>query len=343
MTTSFNRTLPELTKHASLHWTKELMTVASQETLLYDLLVTQEEFVSVLKVASKTPMSWKTVLSESENLTLPLFTKHLMVLCDLGGETLNKILPINDFFPNNRIEFNFNKKDETYHFKKINDVKSLTNTSLHLTKSTINSTKKYDLLTDVVMILLFGSLAKIPLLPNEYQTKTIIGSMLGKPEELTEFIQENYIRVSTQIKGAHSNALGHFAQNFVANCLAENLPDDWQIKPEGSLTGVSHIDEEGRETNFDIVAISPNLVEFGIEVSFQVTTNSVIERKSREALSIKNRVKEQGHHVCYVLDGAGNIKIRTSASSIICSNSDCTVGLSESEIKVLSDYLLKNG
>lgn len=338
---SYNRTLSELEVHASLHWTKELMHAASKETLLYDLLVTQEEFISVLKVANKTPLSWKMVLLESEKLTLPLFAKHLMVLCDLGGETLNKILPISNYFPDGHIHFNYNGNMETYCFQKIFEVKSLTNSSLKLTKATINSAPKEELLTDVIMILLYGSLAEDALLPTEYRTKTTIGSMLGNVEELNAFLKENYIRVSTQIKGAHSNALGHFAQNYVAKLLALYLPDDWVVSLEGSLSGVSHTGKG--ETNFDITAISPNQVEFGIEVSFQVTTNSVIERKARDSSALQERANALGHHICYVIDGAGNINVRKKAVETICSHSDCTVALTDSEIKVLSQYLLENG
>ena len=121
------------------------------------------------------------------------------------------------------------------------------------------------------------------------------------------------------------------------------LSDDWKIKLEGSLSGVQHIDEEGKETNFDIVVVSPNNKQFGVEVSFQVTTNSVIERKARDSAAVFSRVKSQSHHICYVIDGAGNINVRKNAVEIICGNSHCTVALTEDEIKHLSDYMKLHG
>lgn len=340
---TYNRNLEQLTAHASLHWTEELNVAASKETLLFDLIETQDSFISILKVASKDPYSWLKILNETENLTLPLFTKHLMIMCDLGGETLNKILPISKYFPSNSIEFIWNDTQHSHQFEKIHEVKSLTNDSLKVTKKTINSTPKTDLLIDLCMILFFGSSSTNSFLPDEFATKTSISRLLGSNVKVDEFVKENYIRVSTQIRGAQANALGHFAQNFVVEELVSNLPDDWTIQPESSLTGVQHIAEGTDESNFDITVKSPNNIEFGIEVSFQVTTNSVIERKARDSAAIMQRVNKLGHYICYVLDGAGNINVRKKAVETICTHSNCTVALSKSEIKVLSDFLIEKG
>lgn len=339
----FNRNLEELTQHASLHWTEELISAAAKETILHDLLSTQDEFISVLKVASKTPLSWLSVLEQTEALSLQLFTKHLMVLTDLGGETLNKILPIEEYFPDLSMEISWNNEQFNYSFQAIHNAKSLTNTSLKLTKKTINSPCNRELLIDLSMILLFGSKAKNSYLPSEYGSKTIIGALLGQNEKIERYVESNYIRISSQIKGANSNALGHFAQHFVYEHLSEYLPDDWTVRLEGSLSGVQHIQEEGSSSNFDIVCISPSHVEFAVEVSFQVTTNSVIERKARDSSAIFQRANALNHHICYVIDGAGNINIRKRAVETICTHSKCTVALSSEEIKHLANYMLANG
>jgi len=340
---SFKRTLEELKKKAVLHWSKELMASAGGESILDGLLGTQDEFLSVLKVASLRPLSWETILNESASLSLPLFTKHLMILCDLGGETLNKLTPLEQYFPNQKLQIPWGGKVEEYAFQEIHRTKSLTNDRLKLTHKTIfrNNYSK-PLLTDLVMILLYGYIDVNDLLPNDYREKCSIGSMLGEPELIDKYVKENYVRVSSQLKGATANSLGHFAQEYVLGLLKKFLPDDWSVVAETSLTGVTH-NEGGNDTNFDLVALSPKGIEFGIEVSFQVTTNSTIERKARESSAVLERVHKQGHFVCYVLDGAGNINIRKNAVNTICSNSDCTVALSEEEIEHLSKFLVVNG
>ncbi|MBF0320042.1 MAG: hypothetical protein HQL01_09625 [Nitrospirae bacterium] len=88
------------------------------------------------------------------------------------------------------------------------------------------------------------------------------------------------------------------------------------------------------------MAKSPNGKNFGIEVSFQFTTNSVIERKSGQAQARYNMVHRAGHKICYVIDGAGNINIRQSAVRNICKYSDCTVAFSLAEVGVLADFMI---
>ena len=76
----------------------------------------------------------------------------------------------------------------------------------------------------------------------------------------------------------------------------------------------------------------------GIEVSFQVTTNSTIERKAGQAADRQALVHKSGYQIAYVLDGAGNFQ-RSSAISTICNHSDCTVAYTVAEFKVLSNWI----
>lgn len=76
----------------------------------------------------------------------------------------------------------------------------------------------------------------------------------------------------------------------------------------------------------------------GIEVSFQVTTNSVIERKSGQAENRFKLMNENGSWIAYVIDGAGNFQ-RSSAIRNICNFSDCTVAYSKEEIAILANFI----
>lgn len=138
--------------------------------------------------------------------------------------------------------------------------------------------------------------------------------------------------MSRQISGATSTKLGGLVEKFVIRILKEELPDTFEITKSKKIEGKI----------FDIVVSSPNNQLFGIEASFQYTTNSTIERKSREAENLAKLLHNAGHFICYVIDGAGNIKIRKNAVSTICRSSDCTVAFSKEEIQLLANFIKEN-
>lgn len=339
----FKRNIGELRKYAVLHWPEEIIMAASKKSSLPLLLKTQKSFISILTAANASPNSWKFVLNENINLTPKLFLKHLMVISDLGGEALNKIAPLSKYFSNNELKFLWGECEYVYKFQVIHGECSLANSSLGVdAKSLLAGSKVMSPKTeDVCMLLLFGNASINSSLPSEVSEKCMLGDFLGNADDLTGFIEQRYIYVSRQVAGANSNALGHVSQEFVKDRLDALLPNDWVVALDGKLPNVSHSSDG--ETTFDVVVRSPSGNYFGVEVSFQVTTNSVIERKSREAASVQSACHEHGHRVCYVIDGAGNINVRTKAVGNICEHSDCTVAMSESEIGKLAAYMREVG
>ncbi len=338
----YQRTLVELQANAVMHWSKDMLEKANSFSALPVLLETQDEFIALLKVASKSPLSWKTVLNESKALTPSVFLKHLMVLSDLGGEALNKLSPLSDSFEDKCIRFHWEGEQHVYRLLEIGDKCPLTNSSLKVeAKSVIGNKVMSDRMHDVIMLILFGALDPDNNLPEEAQQRCAIGSLLGKPEDITNLVKENYIRVSKQLSGERANSLGHASQRYVASTLKDVLPKGWFIQEEGNLTGVSHSDENEKLTNFDLVVKSPKGKEFGIEVSFQVTTNSTIERKARESNALYRKVCEAGHKLCYVIDGAGNINVRKKAIGMICEHSNCTVAMSKEEIEHMASFMME--
>lgn len=91
--------------------------------------------------------------------------------------------------------------------------------------------------------------------------------------------------------------------------------------------------------SYDIVAKSPKGNFCAIEVSFQVTTNSTIERKAGQAQARQNQLKKAGHKIAYIIDGAGNFE-RSSALKAISQFSDCIVTFKDSELEKLSKFLM---
>lgn len=78
--------------------------------------------------------------------------------------------------------------------------------------------------------------------------------------------------------------------------------------------------------------------KYGIEISFQVTTNSTIERKAGQAADRQRLMHSDGYSIAYIIDGAGNFQ-RRSAVSEICSHSDCTVAYSQEEFRILANWI----
>ncbi|NES04365.1 MAG: restriction endonuclease [Okeania sp. SIO2F4] len=193
---------------------------------------------------------------------------------------------------------------------------------------------------DAIALLLFGSSYS-----NANQeiasilARCEIGDYLGKPSELDSFIKQRYIWVSRITGGAKSNALGHLAQKFVAQYIKDEIGIiGIEVKSDATLPNVTHTDQTtGRLTSFDII-VTKNQKYVAIEVSFQVTTNSVIEPKGGQAKARYEQVEAAGHKIAYVIDGAGNFE-RQSALQTICLHSHCTVAFSKNELSILCNFL----
>lgn len=333
----YKRTLAELKEKAVLFWPDFILEKVSGASVLPLLLQTQDKFISVLHLSDSAPDSWLKFVDQSENMQGNLFLKHLMVLSDLAGEALDKLPPLGKYFEQGTMHYIWREGPYSYQFKEIMGKVPLDNSALKVDGRSL--LKGYTLnprMEDVAMLLLHGAASIGDTLPDDAKEKCHIGSLIGESDRLNTFVKQNYVRVSTQIRGAKSNALGHEVEKFVINILRDELPQ-WNIKP-GRIPGISH-DDNRTETKFDVVAKSPNDKYFAIEISFQFTTNSTIERKAGQAQSRAKLLHDAGHYMAYVVDGAGNVNGREPAIRMICQFSDCTVALTSDEIRHLAQFL----
>jgi hypothetical protein len=149
-------------------------------------------------------------------------------------------------------------------------------------------------------------------------------------------VRQRYIWVSRITGGASANTLGNLAQQYVVDYLRDKLPK-WDL----SKKQIPKISQNKRTLlSYDIVAESPKGKICAIEVCFQVTTNSVIERKAGQAQDRQKQLHKFGHKIAYIIDGAGNFE-RLSALRTLCQFSDCTVTLKDSELDKLANFLLR--
>ena len=329
------RDIQDIENNALKFWPSEIAGKEKNSSIIPKLIETQDKFISLLNISDANPYVWKDTLSSTRTLPGNLFLKHLIVLSDIGGEKLMRFKKELPHILHNKMNFIWNGKNFIYKFQTLSGSAIWNNKNLSVDGDGLtNSIELTPMMEDVCMLLLFGGSVTNENIPSEITEKCIIGIMLGKTDELETFVKQRYIWVSRITGGAEANTLGQLTQNYVKDYLETKLPD-WRINKD-QLLNVSQ--NERTSLSVDIIARSPKGKICAIEVSFQVTTNSTIERKAGQAQSRQKLLHSKGHKMAYVIDGAGNFA-RQSALKTICQYSDCTVSFKDSELDKLVKFL----
>lgn len=331
------RSVSDLEEHAVHFWPAILAEREQTTSIIPRLIETQEKFIGILYVADGSPTAWTDVLTATAELPGNLFLKHLIVLADVGGERLQRFRAnLSSIFPGETMFYTWRGTEYTYQFQSIGTLRGWGNKQLLvdgrglLTPQPLNAA-----IEDAAMLLMHAGASVDQGVPDEILERCVIGAMLGEKTNLDSFVRQRYIQVSRVTRGATANTMGQLCQAYVREHLQAALPA-WNFS-RSSIPGISQ--NAGRtDISFDIVAESPDGHYCAIEVSFQVTTNSVIERKSGQAESRRQLLRRHGHKMAYVIDGAVNFE-RRSAISTICENSDCTVAFRDEELDKLADFL----
>lgn len=336
----YNRNITELKTKAALWWPEELKTKNALANVLPLLLKTQDDFLHLIVLSKNDPFQLFDLIKVAKYPS-NLFLKHLAVLADYGGEPIQRLgRSFKDIFPkskgaNGKYYFDFIWKEKTFRYEfKALPVNGLNNKKLFIDgEGLIKEKELNDLTCDMIALLLFA-------LTSDYAEHAgliacEIGTMLGNEDELIKFVKQRYITVSRITGGATANSLGQLAQSEIVSFLTKELGDKYKIIRNGYIT-IDGYDKKGGMP-FDLV-VEKGKNKVGIEVSFQVTTNSTIERKAGQAADRQALVHKNGYQIAYVLDGAGNFQ-RSSAISTICNHSDCTVAYTVAEFKVLSNWI----
>ncbi len=343
----YSRNYDELERVASKFWPSELSELEAELSAIPLLLNTQEQFISIIGVDTPDLERLFQVVDAS-SLPANLFLKHLVLLADVGGEPLKRISrEFRLLFPDGKLHYFRNGNALSYTFQALPEEK-FSNTKLHIDGRYLAEAHALDnLKKDAIALLLFGSTHSNDedagqgggKSAESILVKCEIGDYVGKAEELALFIKQRYIWVSQITRGAKANNLGQLAQKFVADYIVDHLDlEGVEVRPSGRLPNISHTDAlTGRDTSFDIVVTNGEKF-VAVEVSFQVTTNSVIERKAGQAKSRYDQAVAAGHRIAYVIDGSGNFERETALRTILA-HSHCSVAFSRSELDVLCQYL----
>jgi len=333
----FNRSISELENHATLWWPEHLNQANAEVSVIPKLLQTQDDFLKIIALSKKSPYQVFDLLNASKFPT-NIFLKHLCVLANYGGEPIQRLgRAFSSLFKSDKglhsITFSWNSTNYTYDFKCL-PVSGLGNKKLLIDGKGLTEEKGLsDLYKDMIILLMFGSTSTV----NEEAGLVAceIGTLLGKTDILEQYVKERYINVSRITGGATANSLGQLAQKEVVTHLSQSLGDDYQVISNGYIALDGYEKESGMP--FDVVIEKQNK-KVGIEVSFQVTTNSTIERKAGQAADRMSLMHSNGYKIAYIIDGAGNFQ-RVSAISTICDNSDCTVAYSKQEFDILCQWV----
>ncbi|WP_428940126.1 hypothetical protein [Fontivita pretiosa] len=331
------RATEDLEAHAAKFWPTALAQRAHTTSIVPKLLESQEKFIGILYVADASPTAWKDVLAATAGMPANLFLKHLIVLSDVSGEMLQRYRTyIDRFFSNRAMTFRWKDAEHTYKFCSCDRCRTWTNRVLQVDGAGLaRPASLTDPMQDVAMLLIHGGTSIEPGLPDDLIEKCIIGSLIGRKRELDTFVRQRYIHVSRITGGATANTMGQLCQAYVREHLQNALPN-WDFSKH-TIPGISQ--NAGRtDMSFDLVAESPTRKFCAIEVSFQVTTNSTIERKAGQAADRQRLLHKGGHKIAYVIDGAGNFQ-RRSALATICQHSDCTVTFKDEELDALAEFL----
>jgi hypothetical protein len=334
---SYNRNIDDLETNAILWWPERLNQADAAISVIPKLLRTQDDFLKIISLSKEDPFQVFDILIASR-LPANLFLKHLCVLADYGGEPILRlgrafISIFKSESGNPSITFAWNSNNYTYEFKSL-PLRGLGNKKLFIDGDGLVDAKPLtDLYKDMIVLLMFGSTSTVS--GEAGLAACEIGILLGKTDLLEKYVKERYINVSRIIVGATANSLGQLAQKEIVEHLSRSLGKSYCVINNGYIQ-LDGYDKKGGMP-FDIV-VKKGEKQAGIEVSFQVTTNSTIERKAGQAAVRLSLMHSNGYQIAYVLDGAGNFQ-RRSAISTICTNSDCTVAYSPQEFDVLSQWL----
>ena len=327
-----NKSVENLQENAVKWWPKEILATAESSSSIGLLKKTHSDFLSLLVNIPSDVEKVRDYLN-SIPMSFNVFLKHLLILADFGGEKIQRIhLDRMELFESDKgFLFSLGGSEYFMTVEAFLSSKAVTNSKLQVDgKKIFSKSDTTDLQIDLALIVLFGN----------FSTKTALASALkscdlfqfaGEEQKLRDYVSARYLEVSRIGSGADANALGQALQIEVDHRLKALLGDGYQIQQNG------RINIEGRTVTSDLL-VQHNGKSVAIEVAFQVTTNSTIERKATDAVQRKTDLNKHGIASCYMLDGIGIFERRAALSKIL-NQSDLVVNFSEIDTKRLAAFI----
>ena len=327
-----NKTVEQLQENSVRWWPSDILKTAA---LISPAVMIKNSHPIFLKTLVELPTNVTDVREALHSIPMPfnLFLKHLLILADFGGELVKRIhLDRRKLFPASMdFRISIDGIDHLISVDGFLNSNSMNNSKLKIDgQSIIEPTAALDIQVDLAQIVLFGNFATDHALAITLQSCDLF-KFVGHDNDLRDFISTRYLDVSRIGRGADANALGQALQIEVDKRLKSILGRDYEIQQNGKITIA------GRTLTSDLLVVH-NGKSVAIEVAFQVTTNSTIERKATDAAKRKSDLNRLGIASCYVLDGIGIFERRAALSKIL-NQSDLVVNFSEDDAMTLASFI----
>lgn len=337
------RTIKDLEQVGSKWWPKEVRDEAMKVSILQYLLDTQEKFISILTLADRNKPDKLFNLIDASDFEYHLFLKHLILLTDVGSEPIQRFnSSFSEIIPSGVLSYAIGKKHFSYQFEELPTRGKPNNKKMQIDEldNLQQPCRNKPLCKDLIMLLIYGA-ASTSTRTAAVLYKCNAYEYLGQEELIKKYVRQNYIRVSRIVGGKEATDLGNVAQSYAVRYLSGHLGDNYNVTNAGTIPGVKMDDD--KDVTFDIVIDRKDddgrfKKYVGVEVSFQETSNSTIERKAREAQARFRNTQNKRCYVAYIIDGAGNFS-RTSAVTDLCNNSHCNVAYTPSEFDLLIEFI----
>lgn len=325
----------QLRNCALLYWPPAIRAEVASQSFLDTMVATYPLFRQIMHESENfdSLLTKLRHLSLANELPMNIFLRHCMLFSDLGWEAIQKWFgdAYDDLFPNGSLVTD----DSQYTVPKISKgavrISSADITSAYSRPLTETQLTQIE---SLVSVLFFGSDANSQAL--ERCTLSVYLSDDGTLFDADS--QVKYLHVSRQTGGAAAAIGGSLLETRIAiepivqllsaefTNLDFNTCRDYEFAPGQQLTSDQWF---FNEQNNRAVAL---------EVSFQETTNSTIERKRKDAQN-RQRLFPDNVRSVFVLDGVGTIDHRQNAVRDIIQYSDMVVSARPDQVELLARYI----
>jgi hypothetical protein len=255
----------------------------------------------------------------SLDIKMSLLLKHVMIFLDTSAETLDRAA----MYINEKGITGLTLNHKFIEFKKLGPsfYKNLNNEAIFKANN--------KLVSDLLNILAYASQSDEF---SRFETfkKCNLALIVGNKESLQEHLRYLLLRSNTQIKQLRAVDFGHQLEIYIREFLDPIIKKLGLNYSPGNRYNGQQFDKVLEKAGKHVI----------IEIAFQETTNSTLERKGKQAKNgLFNQVDNNGDKLVYVVDGAGYFK-RYKALSDIIEYSHLTCNVSHDGLKKLEAFLV---